>query len=90
MKSLGELEEICKLLRGIDSNQTQVSILDRFMGEVVPDVNVLGTLSAFDNVVAPLNTSVFVLIDWGPGLWRKPHAPQEVSEINHLNSRRGC
>ncbi len=80
----------CKLILGVDSNQTQVSILDRFMGEVLPDVDVLGTLSASDNVVAPLNTSVIVLIDWGPGLWRKTHALQEVSEINHLNSRRGC
>ena len=88
MKSLGE--DICKLLRGVDSNQTQVSILDRFMGKVLPDVDVLGTFSASDNVVAPLNTSVIVLIDWGPGLWRKTHAPQEVSEINHLNSCRGC
>jgi hypothetical protein len=43
MKSLGE--DICKLLRGIDSNQTQVSILDSFMGEVRPDVDVLGTHS---------------------------------------------
>jgi hypothetical protein len=55
MKSLGE--DICKLLRGIDSNQAQVSILDSFMGEVLPDVYVLGTLSASDNVVAPLNIS---------------------------------
>jgi hypothetical protein len=76
MKSLGE--DICKLLRGVDSNQTQVSILDRFMGEVLPDVDVLGTLSASNNVVAPLNTSVIVLVDWGPELWRKTHAPQEV------------
>ena len=90
MKSLGE--DICKLLRGVDSNQTQVSILDRFMGEVPQDsdVDVLGTLSASDNVVAPLNTRVIVLEDWGPGLWRKTHAPQVVSEINHLNSRSGC
>jgi hypothetical protein len=50
----------------------------------------LGTLSASDNVVAPLNTNVMVLVDWGPGLWSKTHVPQEVSEINHLNSRRGC
>jgi hypothetical protein len=51
MKSLGE--DICKLLRGIHSNQTQVSILDRFMGEVLSDVDVLGTLSASDNVPSP-------------------------------------
>ncbi len=40
-----------------------MSILDRIMGEVLPDVDVLGTLSTSDNVVAPLNTSVIVLVD---------------------------
>ncbi len=70
MKSLGE--DICKLLRGIDSNQAQVSILDRFMGEVLPDVDVLGTLSASYNVVAPLNTSVTVLVDWVQDFGAKP------------------
>ncbi len=49
MKFLGE--DICKLLRGVDSNQTQVSMLDSFMGEVLPDVDVLGTLSTSDNVL---------------------------------------
>ncbi len=72
MKSLDE--DICKQLRGVDSNQAQVSILDRFTGEVLPDVDVLDTLSASKNVVAPLNTSVIVLVDWGPGLWRNIHA----------------
>ncbi len=74
MKSPGD--DICKLLRGIDSNQTQVSILDSFMGEVLPDVDVLSTLWASDNVVAPLNTSVIVLVDWGPGFFgTKPIGP---------------
>ena len=56
MKSLGE--DICKLLQGVDSNQAQVTILDRFMGEVLLDVDVLGALSASDNVVTPLNAGV--------------------------------
>ena len=88
MKSLGE--DVCELLRSVDSNQAQVSVLDCFMGEVLPNVNVLGALSASDDVVTQLNASVIVLIDRGPRFWRKTHAPQEVSEINHLNSRRGC
>ena len=88
MKSLGE--DICELLRGVDSNHTQVAILDSFMGEVLPDVDVLGALSASNNIVTPLDASVVVLIDRGPGFWYKPHAPQEISEINYLNSRRGC
>jgi hypothetical protein len=60
MKSLGE--DVGELLRGVDSNQAQVTILERFMGEVLPDVDVLGTLSASDDIVAPLNASVVVLI----------------------------
>ncbi len=77
MTSLGE--DVCELLRGVDSNQAQVSLLDRFMGEVLPNVNVLGTLSASDDVVTPLNASVVVLIDRGPGFWSKSHAPQDMS-----------
>ena len=77
-------------LQGVDSNQAQVAVLDSFMGEVLPDIEVLCTLSASDDVVTPLDASVVVLIDWGLRLWRKSHAPQEMSEIDHLNSRRGC
>jgi hypothetical protein len=65
MKSLGE--DVCELLRGVDSNQAQVSVLDRLMGEVLPNVNVLGTLSASDDIITALNASVVVLIDRSPG-----------------------
>ncbi len=71
MKSLGEDHDICELPRGVDSNQAQVSILDRLVGKVLPDVDVLGTLSASENVVAPLNAGIVVLVDRGPGLCRK-------------------
>ena len=42
MKSLGD--DVCEQLRGVDSNQAQVADLDSFMGEVLPDVDVLRTL----------------------------------------------
>ena len=67
-----------------------MTVLDSFMGEVLPDVNVLRTLSDSDDVVTPLDASVVVLVDQSPRLWRKSHAQQEMSEIDHLNSRRGC
>ena len=64
MKSLDE--DVFELLRGADPNQTQMSILNRFMGEVLPDVNMLGAFSTSNNVVAPLNASIVVLVDRCP------------------------
>ncbi len=63
IKSLGEC--VCELLP-VDSNQAYVSVLDRFMGEGLPNVNVLGTLSASDDVVTPLNASIVVLVQQIP------------------------
>jgi hypothetical protein len=88
MKSLGE--DVCELLRGADPNQTQMSVLDRFMSKVLADVDVLRTFSASNDVVAPFNACIVVLIDRGPGFGSKPHIPQERSEINYFNSRSGC
>jgi hypothetical protein len=64
IKSLDE--DVFELLRGADQNQTQMSILNRFMGEVLPDVNMLGAFSTSNNVVAPLNASIVVLVDRCP------------------------
>ncbi len=60
MKFLGE--DVCELLRGADPNQTQVSILNCFVGEVLLDVNMLGVFSTSNNVAAPLNASIVVLV----------------------------
>ncbi len=61
MKYLGE--DFCELLRGADPNQTQVSVLNRFVGEVLPDVNMLGTFSTSNNGVATLTARTVVLLD---------------------------
>jgi hypothetical protein len=60
MKSLGQ--DVCELLRGVDSesNQAQVTVLVLFVGEVLPDVHVLGTLWASDDIVTPLKTGIVV------------------------------
>ena len=88
MKSLRE--DVCQLLRGVNSNQTKMTILDRLVGEVLADVNVLRTLAAADDVVAPFDARVVVFVDRRPFLRCEPHTAQEVSEVYHLNSRRGC
>jgi hypothetical protein len=58
-------EDGCELLRGADPNQTQVSILNRFVGEVLLDVKMLGAISTSNNGVgvAPLNASIVVIVD---------------------------
>ena len=42
--------------------QPQLTVLDDFVGEVLPDVDVLGTFPSADDVVTPLNArrGVFV------------------------------
>ena len=82
-------EDVCELLRCIDSDQAEMIILDCLVG-VLAGVNVLGALTPSDNIVAPLDAHIVVLVDWRPFLWCKPHILQEVSEVNHFNSRRGC
>ena len=87
MKPLGE--DVCQLLRGVDSDQTEMTVLDRLVGEVLADVNVLRPLTAADDVVAPFDARVVVLVDRRPFLWCEPHILQEVSEVNYFNSRGG-
>jgi hypothetical protein len=58
---------VCELLGAADPNQMQVSILNSFVGEALPDVNVLGAFSNPHDDVAPLNASIVVLVDRSPG-----------------------
>ena len=59
MKSLRE--NVGELLRCIDSDQAEVTILDCFVGEpgeVLADVNVLRSFPSSDNVVASFDARV--------------------------------
>ena len=53
LDSLGH--NIRELSSGCDLLKDHVSILDGLMGEVLANVNVLGSLTAADDVVSPLN-----------------------------------
>ena len=44
-------------------DEPHLAVLDHLVGEVLPDVDVLGSLTAADDVVAPFNTRRVVLVD---------------------------
>ncbi len=88
MKSLGE--DVCGLLRCVDQNQTQVSILDSFMGKFLANVDVLRTFSASNDVVTPLNAGIVIIVDQGPRFGSNTHIPKEGLEVDSFNSSIGC
>ena len=70
MKSLRE--NVGELLRSVDSDQAEVTILECLVGEVHADVNVLRSFPSSDNVVAPFDARVVVFVDWRPFLRANP------------------
>jgi hypothetical protein len=85
MKSLRE--NVGELLRSVDSDQAEVTILDCLVGEVLADVNVLRSFPSSDNVVAPFDARVVVFVDWRPFLGCEPHVFEEATEVDDFNSR---
>ena len=83
MERLGQ--DVRQLGCGSDVDKPHLAVLYHFMREVLPDVDVLGTLSASDDVVAPLNASDVVLVDRSR-TWLQIPCSADVSEINLLNS----
>jgi hypothetical protein len=63
-----------------------MTVLVCIVGEVLADVNVLCTLTAADDVVAPFDVRVVVFADRRPFLWCEPHTSQEILQVNHLNN----
>jgi hypothetical protein len=61
VETLGE--DFSQLLRGVDPDQAEMTILDYLVGEVLADVNVLRTLTAADDVVAPFDARDVVFVD---------------------------
>ena len=55
--------DVRQLQRGRDLLQDKVSILDGLVSKMLADVNVLGSLTATDHIVSPLNACRVVLID---------------------------
>ena len=71
MESLGQ--DVRHLSRGRDLDEPHLTILDDLVGEVLPDVNVLGTFPAADDVVTPLDARRVVFVETGVGdAWTNP------------------
>jgi hypothetical protein len=58
LKTLGE--DVGELICGRNSNKPEMTILNRFMCEVLPNVDVLGPFASAEDVVAPFDTRVVV------------------------------
>ena len=60
------------------------------MGEVLTDVNVLGSLTAADDVVAPFNTNRVVLVDRGGFSLPESMLAHKVPEVQDLTASSRC
>ncbi len=58
------------------------------MCEVLPDVDVLGTLPARDDVVPPLDSRSVVLVHWSRRFLGEAQVLEEVLKVDDLRSRR--
>ncbi len=60
------------------------------MGEVLPDVDVLGTFPSADDVVTPLDACGVVLVYRSRPLLRGPETVQKIPEIQDLAASHRC
>ena len=64
--------------------------LNHLMGEMLADVDVLGTLTSADHVVSPFDARRVVLVYLGIGLLGEAHVGQQVAEVYDLDRHLGC
>ena len=88
MESLGQ--DVRHLSRGRDLDEPHLTILDDLVGEVLPDVDVLGTFPAADDVVTPLDARGVVLVYRGRLLLRESETVQKRPEIQDLAASHRC
>ena len=63
-------------------------MLNSFVREVFPEVDMLGTLATADNGVAPFDARIVVLMDRRVSRWGTSHVLEKRSEIDDFHSRR--
>ncbi len=81
------VQDVRQLVGRGDSDQFHGAILDHFVGEVLPNVNVLGTLPSTDDVASPLEACSVVLVHRKSGRVSKAHAFGEVAKVDQPRSR---
>ena len=82
LDSLGH--NIRELRSRCDLRKDHVSIPDGLMGEVLANVNVLGSLMAADDAVSPLNAGRVVLIHSCRLQLSKSHATKKRTHVNDV------
>ena len=82
MKPVGK--DIGELVLRHYLDELHLAILDDFVGEVPPDVDVLGSLTAADDIVAPFNTRRVVLVDRDRLSLPESESAQKVSEVQDV------
>ena len=85
MDALGE--DVRELLRRRDPEQAEMSVLNGLMRKMLADVDVLGTLSPTDDVIAPLDARSVILVDRRIFCWLKTHGGEKIMMINYLAAR---
>ncbi len=81
-------QDIRQLLGGSDPDQLDMTILDHIMSEVLPDVNVLHTLSTTNDVVSPLDAHSVVLVHQSRVRLGEANAFDEITKVQNLRLRR--
>jgi hypothetical protein len=61
-------EDVGMLTGDVDLDEPNLLVPDHFMGEVLTDIDVLGTLASADHVVSPLDARRVVLVHRRDGL----------------------
>jgi hypothetical protein len=82
-------QDVRQLLGGSDSDQLHMTILVHLVSEVLPDINVLRTLSDTNDVVSPFDARGVVLVYRSWGSLGEAHAVEgEVTKVQDLRRRR--
>ena len=62
-----------------------MAVLDIFMRKMIADVDMLRTLSSTDDIVAPFNAGIVILVYQGVAIWLEAHANEERAKIDDLH-----
>ena len=88
LKALGKY--VGELIGGSNPDQTEVTILNRFVREVLANVDMLSTLSSTDDMVAPFNARIVVFIDWCISRRPESHILEKRPEVYDFHCSSGC
>jgi hypothetical protein len=86
VERLGQDVRYCQVGRN-DADQLHLAILDHFVGEMLPNVDVLGALTSTDDVVAPLDARSVVLVRRSRAGSGKFQALEKVVEVHWQDFR---